>query len=344
MTQILPPLMVAADRGYEVNFTDSWHEILLEELNERPFLVFAPEGLRKEAESRFGSRELVITEDGEAQKSVGSYSRYMEEIARRGLDRGSVLVGIGGGATTDLVGFLAATYMRGIDWIAVPTTVAGMVDAAIGGKAGINLNSGKNLAGAFYSPRRVIVDLSWLGSLSSRDMSAGLAESVKCGFIADARILELIDSGVTANLAEIIHRSVAVKAKVVTADFRESYEREALNYGHTLGHAIERHANYQLRHGEAISVGLVFAAKVSERYSGLDPHITERHSAILGSLRLPIAYQEEAWQQLVELMYRDKKRTSARIRFVTLTKLGETERIELSPVELEILYKELCKG
>ena len=341
MSQVLPTLTVTADRNYSVEFTDSWHEVLTQELQGRTVLVFAPEQLMKEIESRFRPEEIVITPDGEAAKSVASFSRYIEEVAKRGLDRRSVLVGIGGGATTDLVGFLAATYMRGIEWIAVPTTVAGMVDASIGGKTGINLESGKNLAGAFYSPSRVIIDFRWLDSLSMRDINAGLAESVKCGFIADAKILDLIEKDATANLAEIVHRSVAVKASVVSTDFRESYQREALNYGHTLGHAIERDSNYQLRHGEAVSIGLVFAAKVSERFSGLDPQISERHSAILNLLALPTTYNADAWHRLVELMYLDKKRTSEKLRFVTLAKLGETQRVEVSPVKLEIIYKEV---
>ena len=340
MSQVLSTLTVNADRNYSIEFSDSWHDVLTQEIEGRTFLIFAPERLRKEIESRFRPEEIVITPDGEAAKSVSSFSRYIEEIAKRGLDRRSVLVGIGGGATTDLVGFLAATYMRGIEWIAVPTTVAGMVDAAIGGKTGINLESGKNLAGAFYSPSRVIIDFRWLDSLSTRDIHAGLAESVKCGFIADAKILDLIEKDATANLAEIVHRSVAVKASVVSLDFKESYQREALNYGHTLGHAIERHSNYQLRHGEAVSIGLVFAAKVSERFSGLDPQISERHSVILNLLALPTTYNADAWHRLVELMYRDKKRTSEQLRLVTLAKLGETERVEVSPVELEIIYKE----
>lgn len=340
MTFILPSLTVRAEQEYSVDFTDSWYELLMNELNGRSFLIFAPETLRNEIESRFKLEEVIITKDGEEQKSLDSYANLMEEMVRRGLDRRAVLVGVGGGATTDLVGFLAATYMRGITWIAVPTTVAGMVDAAIGGKTGVNLASGKNLVGAFFSPSRVIVDLSWLKFLSKRDINAGLAESVKCGFIKDKKILDLIENDLEENLAAIIHRSVAVKANVVSSDFRESYQRESLNYGHTLGHAIERDSDYKLRHGEAISIGLVFAAKVSERFAGLESDLVARHTTILKLLELPTSYHEEAWPRLVDYMYRDKKRTSTDLRFVTLTKLGKTERVELKPTELEPLYKE----
>lgn len=340
MAEILPSLSVNSDRQYSIDFTDSWLETLSLEIRKSSFLVFVPKHLESEVLRHFRTDEIVVTKDGEEQKTLAAYSSYIEQIAARGLDRSSVLIGIGGGATTDLTGFLAATYMRGIDWIAIPTTVAGMVDAAVGGKTGINLDSGKNLAGAFYSPKRVIIDLAWLGTLSKRDLNAGLAESVKCGFIADPKILELINDDAGLNLAEIVHRSIAVKAKLVTSDFRESYEREALNYGHTLGHAIERDSSYAIRHGEAISIGLIFAAKISERFSNLDPKVADKHIEILKSLDLPISYEGNAWPRLVDLMHRDKKRKSEKLRFVTLPRLGETERIEVLPLDLEDIYKE----
>ena len=168
---------------------------------------------------------------------------------------------------TDLAGFVAASWLRGIDWIAVPTTLAGMVDAAIGGKTGINTNAAKNLVGAFHSPVAVIVDTKWLRSLSRRDFAAGLAEVVKCGFIRDPEILFLLQGhnldSVIANenlTRNLISRAVTVKADVVNQDFKESDLREILNYGHTFGHAVEKHSGYQLRHGECVSIGMAFMA------------------------------------------------------------------------------------
>jgi 3-dehydroquinate synthase len=248
-------------------------------------------------------------------------------------------VGIGGGATTDLAGFVAATYLRGVDWVAIPTTVAGMVDAAIGGKTGVNLTSGKNLAGAFYSPKEVVIDTSWLSTLSDRDIRAGLAEAVKCGFISEPKILDLIFDW-KRNLTEIIALSVGVKADVVSRDFKESYEREILNYGHTLGHAIEKYSDYSLRHGEAVSIGMCFAADLSVMLSGLSGSIAEKHREILQSLELPVTYSATAFDGLFDLMQSDKKRGADGLRFVTLKALGSTDRVTASKEVLNECYLE----
>ncbi|NCZ58199.1 MAG: hypothetical protein EBY75_07885, partial [Actinobacteria bacterium] len=191
----------------------------------------------------------ILLPDGELQKDASTYIRVLEEVSQTSLNRTGVLIGIGGGATTDLTGFVAATYLRGIEWIAVPTSLAGMVDAAVGGKTGINLRTGKNLAGVFHSPAKVIVNIGFLKTLSDRDLRAGMAEVAKCGFISDLKILDLIREDWQANIPELVSRSIAVKAQVVSRDFKESFEREILNYGHTLGHAIEKHSNYAMRHG-----------------------------------------------------------------------------------------------
>jgi 3-dehydroquinate synthase len=331
-------IRVNSERQYEVTFPEDWHSQLEKVIANRNFVVLAPERLASQVLEAFSKAQIVVTEDGETQKSLTSYSKVMEKIAGLGLDRSSVIVGIGGGATTDLAGFVAATYMRGIDWLAVPTTVAGMVDAAIGGKTGINLASGKNLAGAFHSPIEVIIDTNWLKSLSQRDIRAGLAEAVKCGFIANPKILELIVNW-SNNLQEIIELSVEVKAGVVSRDFKESLEREILNYGHTLGHAIEKHSNYSLRHGEAVSIGLCFAAALSSEKSGLDAGVVSQHEDLLQRLDLPTSYAPTAFAELYELMQSDKKRRAAEIRFVTLTELGKTDRTVASREELERIYK-----
>jgi 3-dehydroquinate synthase len=184
--------------------------------------------------------------DGESGKSIPVIHQAWNWLGAAGFTRGDLIVGIGGGAVTDFAGFLAASWLRGIDWLAIPTTVAGMVDAAIGGKTGINSDYGKNLIGAFHSPIAVLIDVSWLATLSDRDFAAGLAEVIKTGFISDGNILELLQNQDLSNVrgsreltVELIERSVMVKAKVVSGDFKENYSREILNYGHTFGHAVE---------------------------------------------------------------------------------------------------------
>jgi 3-dehydroquinate synthase len=193
-------------------------------------------------------------------------------------------VGIGGGATTDIAGFAAATWLRGVSWIAVPTSIAGAVDAAIGGKTGMNSDYGKNLIGAFHSPSQVIIDLSWFESLSDRDFAAGLAEVIKCGFIKDSRILEICEASDLAAirkdralLAELIQRSVQIKADVVSVDFKDSFEREILNYGHTFGHAVERDCHYSLRHGECVAIGMVYVAELAKLHGSIDEPLVRRH-------------------------------------------------------------------
>jgi 3-dehydroquinate synthase len=229
--------------------------------------------------------------------------------------------------------------MRGLQWVAVPTSLAGMVDAAIGGKTGINLVGGKNLAGAFHSPSKVIVDESFLSTLSERDVKAGLAEVAKCGFIADSEILSIITRGWRENMSELIKRAITVKARVVSSDFRESFEREILNYGHTLGHAIERHSRYELRHGECVSIGLVYAAHVSAHFSGLTSSGVQLHKSTLEALDLPTTYSSSAWTELLELMLRDKKSRSA-LRFVTLSEIGKPARAENPDVKiLQSIYE-----
>jgi 3-dehydroquinate synthase len=239
--------------------------------------------------------------------------------------------------------------LRGIDWIAVPTTVAGMVDAAIGGKTGINSDYGKNLIGAFHSPRKVLIDTSWLKTLSDRDFAAGLAEVVKCGFIVDAQILDLLKgknlSAIRSDVAlvqDLITRSVAVKAHVVASDFKESFGREVLNYGHTLGHAIEIHSKYSLRHGEAVSIGLVFAAQLAGVKGLLDSETIAAHEQILNGIGLPTKYPSDSWQHLYPLLALDKKSRGHQLRFVALSGVGKTLRIEdANESELRTAYERI---
>jgi 3-dehydroquinate synthase len=217
----------------------------------------------------------------------------------------------------------------------VPTTLLAMVDAAVGGKTGINTAAGKNLVGAFHEPSAVLVDLATLDTLPPVELAAGAAEIVKAGFIADPAILDLIEADPAAALdpagavlGELVHRSIRVKADVVGADLRESHLREVLNYGHTLGHAIERREEYRWRHGAAVSVGLVFAAELARAAGRLDDATADRHAAVLGALGLPVSYVPGALDELVETMHGDKKARSGRLRFVVLDALAMPGRLE----------------
>jgi 3-dehydroquinate synthase len=278
----------------------------------------------------------VDVPDTEAAKSVAVAERCWSILGNAGFTRSDAVVGLGGGATTDLAGFVAATWLRGVRVVMVPTTLLGMVDAAIGGKTGINTAEGKNLVGCFYEPVGVVCDLEALSTLPAADLVAGLAEVIKCGFVADPEILTMIESDPTTAvqpdslvLRELIERAVSIKARVVAADFRESTSttmgRELLNYGHTLGHAIERRERFAWRHGDAISVGMVFAAELARLAGRLDPAIAGRHRAVLSSVGLPTSYTAEAFDELRQFMALDKKTRGSTLRFVILNGLGSAE-------------------
>ena len=268
--------------------------------------------------------ELIGVPDGEGQKDLAVAAYIWDVLGRVGFTRSDVIVCVGGGATTDLGGFVAATWLRGVRVVHLPTTLLGMVDAAVGGKTGINSAAGKNLVGAFHPPAGVLADLTALETLSRHDYVAGLAEVVKVGFTHDLRILELIESDPKAattpagpHTRELIERAVAVKAAVVGADLTEQGEREFLNYGHTLGHAIEKVENYRWRHGAAVSVGLVFAAELGRLAGRLDDASAMRHRAILEAVGLPTSYAGD-WFRLAAVMAVDKKSRGSRLRFVVL--------------------------
>jgi 3-dehydroquinate synthase len=273
--------------------------------------------------------------DGEAAKTVDVAATCWAVLGQAGFTRSDAVVGVGGGATTDLAGFVAATWLRGVALVNVPTTVLGMVDAAVGGKTGINTAEAKNLVGSFHEPVGVLCDLEVLQSLPAADLVAGLAEVVKCGFIADPAILDLVESDPaaalgpgSASLRELVERAIRVKAAVVSADLREATSsgsqvgRELLNYGHTLGHAIERREQYRWRHGEAISVGMVFVAQLSMLAGRLDRATVDRHTAILSSVGLPVTYPADAFDELLATMALDKKTRGSTLRFVILDGLA----------------------
>jgi 3-dehydroquinate synthase len=284
---------------------------------------------------------VVAVPDAEAGKTIGVAARCWDELGSAGFTRTDVVVGVGGGAATDLAGFVAASWLRGVRWVAVPTSLLGMVDAAVGGKTGVNTAAGKNLVGAFHPPAGVLADLASLDTLPAVDLVAGLAEVVKCGFIADPAILDLIEADPSGAadpagplVRELVERAVRVKARVVSADLREGGVREVLNYGHTLAHAIEQVEGYGVRHGHAVSVGLVYAAALARLAGRLDRPAADRHAVVLRALGLPTGYRSEAWPRLRAAMRIDKKARGSTLRFVVLDGLALPATLDGPPDEL----------
>ncbi len=273
--------------------------------------------------------------DAEQGKNVTVLAALWQRMGQADFTRNDLVVSVGGGAATDLAGFAAATWLRGIDVVHLPTSLLGIVDAAVGGKTGINTGEGKNLVGAFYPPVMVLCDPAWLMSMDRADYVSGLAEVIKCGFIADPRILDLVEADPTAATdpdgpatIELITRAVQVKADVVSADLRESSLREILNYGHTLAHAIELIEDYRWRHGDAVAVGMVFAAELSVLAGRTPAALVQRLRAMLTSVGLPTSYPEGRWPELRAAMARDKKSRGSTLRFVVLDDVGRPGRLE----------------
>jgi len=334
---------VKAERNYQVkvgiNFATEMADILK---NHNKVMLIAPSSLLKKFKIK-ESRNLSIfsTPEGENQKTLTTLDRVWTKCAAIGIKRGDAIIGFGGGATTDLAGFAAATWLRGISWYAFPTSLAGMVDAAVGGKTGINAKSGKNLIGSFYSPSGVLIDTNFLEKLPTRDLSAGMAEVIKCGFISDYKILNLVQDEFL-DYEELIYRSVQVKAYVVSKDFKESKLREILNYGHTLGHAIEKDSSYKLRHGEAVSIGMVFAAELSRDLANLSDDAVLLQREILQSFNLPITYPKKRWPQLLQALSKDKKVKQVKLRFIGISKIGKPVWFEdVSPTHLSKVYERI---
>jgi len=344
---------ITADRTYEVLIDCQWKTQLIALAYGRTRVAIIHSELMEDAvrlDNPIDSEVFYFKlPDGEAAKSVEITARLWDWLAASGFTRSDLIVGVGGGAITDVSGFVAATWLRGVDWVAVPTSVAGMVDAAIGGKTGINSGYGKNLIGAFYSPHSVLVDLSWLKTLGDRDFAAGMAEVIKCGFIAENQIVEILKDrtlpelrGDLSTTLALIEAAVQVKAMVVSSDFKESFNREVLNYGHTLGHAVEIHSKYSLRHGEAVSIGLVFAAELAEIKGLLSAQVVQLHRQLLTALGLPTTYPRAAWSELFPLLALDKKSRGTSLRFVAISAIGATLRIEdANASELDAAYERI---
>ena len=347
----LTRITVGAAEPYEVvigrNLLDQVPSMLV---GAKKVLIVHPVGLSVSAEALRDSLmeanfEVVLAgvPDSEDAKRIEVAAFCWGILGKSEFSRTDMIIGFGGGAITDLAGFVAATWLRGVGIVQIPTTVLAMVDASIGGKTGVNTAEGKNLVGVFHSPKSVLVDLETLGSLARNELIAGFAEVVKCGFISDTQILDLIENN-TAEATdpsselflELVTRAIKVKALVVAEDFREQGLRETLNYGHTLGHAIELAERYKWRHGAAVSIGMVFAAELARLNGRLSIVDVQRHRDILTSLGLPVSYQADKWPQLLANMRIDKKARAGNLRFIVLDEVGKP-RVMHSPTD-EILF------
>ena len=338
-------IRVKAEHNYDVEIGVQYSSAIKQILNgHNKVLILAPASLIKQYKLKESKNlSLLSTPNGESQKNSKFLELIWKKAASAGIERTDAIIGFGGGATTDVAGFAAATWLRGINWYAIPTSLAGMVDAGIGGKTGINSAAGKNLIGSFYSPKKVFIDPDFLDSLPKRDISAGMAEVIKCGFISDYKILNLVQDDFL-DYPQLISRAVKVKADVVSKDFKESKLREILNYGHTLGHAIEKDSKYKLRHGEAVSIGMVFAAELSKELADLSQDAVSLHRELLANFNLPLTYGKSRWNSLSVLLMQDKKVKQSRLRFIGISKIGKPVWLEdVSLSTLARVYERISK-
>ena len=291
----------------------------------------------------------IVVPDAEAGKTVDVANGVWRRLGDEGFTRSDAIVGLGGGAATDLAGFIAATWMRGIRYVNCPTSLLAMVDASTGGKTGINTEAGKNLVGSFYTPAGVLADMRTLATLPNDIFIEGLGEVAKSGFIMDPEILRILedhaselrsfdgamflDSGLKDVVAELIEHTVGVKAYHVSADLKEAGLREFLNYGHTLGHAIEKLEHFRWRHGNAVAVGCVYAAELSHLLGYIDQDLVDYHRSLLDSLGLPTSWNNGSWSDVLALMHRDKKARGNKLRFVVLESVGHPIHLEDPPAD-----------
>ncbi len=279
----------------------------------------------------------IIVHAGEEHKNLETVNYLWKSFLKNGLDRKSTVIALGGGVIGDMAGFAASTYMRGINWIAIPTTLLSIVDASLGGKTGFDLPEGKNLIGSFYPPKLVLADPNFLLTLPERELRSGMAEVVKHGIISDPELFDLCSRGldwVKANLEEVVKRGMAVKIKVIEEDPYERGVRAALNLGHTVGHAVELVSKFELRHGEAIAMGMVTEADYAERIGLAKKGLTEIIADVLSTLGLPIAIPESMpRQEILRAMRVDKKKNSKGIRFALPVEIGKVELVDVDDLE-----------
>ncbi len=306
--------------------------------------------LRDALQAKYSQVLLAEVPDAEPAKRIEVAAFCWGIMGQADFTRTDAVIGLGGGAVTDLAGFVASTWLRGVRLVQIPTSVLGMVDAAVGGKTGINTTEGKNLVGTFYAPTAVICDLELAETLPQNEILAGFAEVAKCGFIAEPEILELIEADVarattptTPEFRRAVELAIQVKARVVSEDFREGGLREILNYGHTLGHAIEHAERYQWRHGVAISIGMMYAAELGRMAGALSDEAVERHRRVLTALTLPLNYPAGRWQGLLATMQRDKKARAGMLRFIVLDEIGKPRVLAgVDDSMLQFAYQEIA--
>ena len=289
---------------------------------------------------------LLCVEAGERSKDLAVFARLCSELAQNNITRRGVIVAVGGGVIGDLAGYLAASYLRGIGFIQIPTTLLAAVDSSVGGKTGVNLPEGKNLVGAFYQPESVVIDLDFLATLPARELAAGMAEVVKYGVIRDPDLFGLVSGGRPSDLSEIIGTSLGIKADVVAGDERESSGlRAILNFGHTLGHAIEQTAGYgSLLHGEAVAVGMIGAGWISHRQVGLKLEDLHKIRRALLANNLPVSLAGLSYEQLAPVIARDKKSTGTDVKWVLAPEIGRTVLQAGVPEEVVREAVEVCAG
>ncbi len=288
--------------------------------------------------------------EGESAKTLESLTHCWHEMHQKGLDRKSLVIGLGGGTVMDTAGFAAACYMRGIDHINIPTTLLAMVDASIGGKTGVNLSTGKNIIGAYRHPRLVIIAPHYLNSLPDRELRSGLAEMIKAGIIWDADLVEVLEKRIPRILAKdqekiktVVARACKIKVEVIRLDEKEKDLRSILNYGHTFAHAIETLTHYStLTHGEAVSIGMHCAAHVSREFGFVDNEFIKRQGALCQLAGLPIDLPKSIdLKVLVEQMTKDKKNTNGKINLILPRKIGKVDKI--FDVEMSLIHRALTR-
>lgn len=281
--------------------------------------------------------KLIMISAGEAYKNLGTISELWKSFLENGLDRKSTVIALGGGVIGDMAGFAASTYMRGIHWVCVPTTLLSMVDASLGGKTGFDLPEGKNLIGSFYPPKLVLADPQVLGTLPEAEFVSGLAEVIKHGIISDPELFEICARGmdcVKANLERIVKRAMAVKIKIIEEDPYEKEFRAALNLGHTVGHAVELVSKFQLRHGEAVAIGMVTEAKLAERLKVATKGLSDMIAGVLSALGLPVHIPHNLpREEIISTMRVDKKKNAKAIRFALPAEIGRVELVDLTDLE-----------
>lgn len=305
-------------------------------------LLVTDENVAKHHLDKFKDIHSIVLPAGEEHKNLQTISRLWQAFLENSLDRHSTVIALGGGVISDLVGFAASTYMRGIDWLALPTTLLAMADASLGGKTGIDLPQGKNLIGSFHPPKLVLADPSLLLTLNDRELRCGLAEVVKHGIIGDPELFHMCSLGlneVKANLETIVKRAMAVKIQIIEQDPYEKGLRSTLNVGHTVGHAVELVSGFKLRHGEAIAIGMVVEARYAERSGIAQAGVADAIAQTLSSLGLPVEIPEELPREaILRAMQVDKKKKAQSIRFALPLEIGKVELVDVLNLE-EVIGK-----